>query len=173
MVREAGATLVWVAPDLPPDADASERHRRGFEPTDAEGVELVFACAPPEVNAAVAEACRARGVWVGRADAPDDGDFIVPARVRRGSVTLGLSSGVPAASSALVRDLEQRVPAGWGDFAAALARVRAATAGQPGRDAVLRRLASGALLDMLIDGDSAGARALIDAALSGSERAGG
>lgn len=70
---EAGARVSVVAPS--PTARLAARtdielHERAFEAADVEGMWLVQACAPAEVNAEVVQACEHRRVWcVDAADA--------------------------------------------------------------------------------------------------------
>lgn len=159
-VREAGAPLRWVAPDAPLGG-VGEIHQRPWRAADLEGCGLAFACGPAPVNAAVVAAARAAGVLVGRADAPEQGDVLVPARVRRGALSIGLSTGgvAPAASRALRRALEARVPEAWGAFVARLAEARRARAPGEARRRWLQRVADGPLLGLLESGDQAAAEA--------------
>ena len=95
--------------------------RRTFRPEDAENRTLVFAATPSaEVNSAIAALCRARGVWcnvAGPLEEGTEGNFIVPASVREGPVSLALSTG--GCSPALARVLKEELAA-WlhGGYAA-------------------------------------------------------
>jgi siroheme synthase-like protein len=61
------------------------------------------------VNAEVREACRRRGTWVNAADDPANCDFILPAVVRSGKITLAASTS--GASPALARRLREELEA--------------------------------------------------------------
>jgi precorrin-2 dehydrogenase/sirohydrochlorin ferrochelatase len=122
--------------------------QRPFEPQDVEGATIVFAAtSDPEVNEAVARAARRRGIWVNVVDTPDLCDFIVPATVRRGALTISVSSGsaAPALSRRLRLDLEKQFPEAYGDFVALLAELRGdvlrRVADPAQRRAILRDLA--------------------------------
>ncbi len=160
----AGARVRWVAPDVPAEPTVAEARAAPFDPAHLRDALLAFACATPAVNAAVAAAARAAGVLVGRADAPEAGDLVVPAVVRRGTVDIGLTSGAPAATAALRRALEAVVPEAWGTFAALVGQARARLAGAPDRAARLRALADGPLLALLLRGDTEAARRLAERA---------
>ncbi len=89
---------------------AVRHERRAFAADDAAGRQLAFAATPERtVNAFVAACCRDRGVPCNVADAPDQSDFLVPARVESGSLTLAVSTGgaSPALARALREDLEK------------------------------------------------------------------
>jgi precorrin-2 dehydrogenase / sirohydrochlorin ferrochelatase len=112
-----GAVVTIVAPELSPDIEALvsagtvQAARRPFEPADLDGATLAFAATDSrEVNRAVAEAARARGVLVNVADDPAACDFTVPALVRRGEVTLAVSTG--GRSPAFARFLREQLE-GW------------------------------------------------------------
>lgn len=84
--------------------------RRAFDAADAAGRRLVFAATPVrDVNALVTACCREQGILCSVADAPDEGDFIVPARVDGGPLTLAVSTGgaSPALARVLREDLEK------------------------------------------------------------------
>jgi len=126
-----GARVTLVSPVL---AEATRRlvpgltwHERAFEAKDVEGQMLVFACTDvTAVNAAVAEACRARGIPCNRADRAKDGTFIVPGVVRRGGVTVSVSTSgqVPALTRHLKRTLSSVLGEEWGELTEILAVVR-------------------------------------------------
>src|SRR5581483_10821850 len=74
--------------------------------TDLDGAFLAVAATDhPDVNRAVAEAARARGVLVNVVDDPAACDFTVPATVRRGDITIAVSTG--GRSPAFARHLRQ------------------------------------------------------------------
>ncbi len=78
------------------------------------------------VNATVAEEARRRGVWLNAADDPACCDFILPAVLRRGPLTVAVSSGGESPALArVVRDwLDAELPDSLGEIAQAAASVR-------------------------------------------------
>lgn len=125
----AGAHVAVVSPQF--DARFGRltvrRIRRAFRAADVRGAFLVVsATGDPAVNRAVFEACRRRGIPVNVVDRPELCTFIVPAVVRRGPVTVAVSTGgvFPGLAKALRRELERRLPRTLGVQAARLARER-------------------------------------------------
>ena len=91
----AGAEIVVIAPTVDPAIEQAlsegtlSIERRTFEVSDLDGAFLaIVATDRPDVNRAVVEAAKARGVLVNATDDPDGCDFTVPATVRRGDVTV-------------------------------------------------------------------------------------
>lgn len=83
---------------------------RPFEPAYLDGALIAIAATDDrDVNQAVAQAARARGVLVNVADDPASGDFTVPAIVRRSNITLGISTG--GRSPAFTRFLREQLDA--------------------------------------------------------------
>lgn len=83
--------------------------QRGFAPEDVEGRSLVFAATGDRAaNAAVAQACTRRNILCNCADAPREGNCIVPATARRGTLMAALSTGghSPALARRLRGELE-------------------------------------------------------------------
>jgi siroheme synthase-like protein len=103
----AGAMVRVVAIDVSPSLDraaVAELRERAFAPADLDGVRLVVtATGRADVDAAVAAAATAAGVWVNAADQPADCSFILPAVARNGPLTVAVSTG--GASPALARRL--------------------------------------------------------------------
>ena len=67
---------------------------REYAQGDAADFALVMvATDDARVNVAVAAECRERGIWVNCADDPDRCDFILPSVLRRGAVTVAVSTG--------------------------------------------------------------------------------
>ncbi len=95
------------------DHPAMRYECRPFTEADLEGRALVFAAtSAPTVNLHVARACRERGILCNVADAPDAGNFSVPATLERHGVCLSLSTG--GKSPALSRILKDEL-AKWLD----------------------------------------------------------
>jgi uroporphyrin-III C-methyltransferase / precorrin-2 dehydrogenase / sirohydrochlorin ferrochelatase len=87
--------------------------RRAFEPSDLDGAWLVIAAATPAVNRQVAEAAESRRVFVNAVDDPANATAFLSGVVRRGGVTLAIStSGDAPALTALIREaLDELLPA--------------------------------------------------------------
>ena len=104
MLREFGGVVTVVAPVL--NGQDDRWVRREFEDRDVEGQSLVVAATDDRaLNAHVAELCKARGIPVNVVDDPKNCTFIFPAVVRKGPMTVAVSSGgaCPVAAK-LVRD---------------------------------------------------------------------
>ena len=100
---------------------------RPFIEADVSGRRLVFAASSDAgVNRAVAEACARHGVLCNCADAPELGDFLVPAQIRRERIVVALSTqgASPALARRLREELEQRLDQGFVPLAELLARLR-------------------------------------------------
>jgi uroporphyrin-III C-methyltransferase/precorrin-2 dehydrogenase/sirohydrochlorin ferrochelatase len=157
LLRRAGARLRVVAPELTAALAALDaiEHRAGlFRPEDLDGADLVIAATDDRaVNAAVAEAARARHLPVNVVDDPDLCGFIMPAIVDRGRVVAAISTG--GASPVLARliraRLELALPPGierLADLAASWrARVKAALPDGASRRRFWERLLGGGTLD--------------------------
>ena len=99
--------------------------QRPFAESDLDGTQLVFACTSSRgVNALVGEACRRRGTLCNMTDAPEAGNFVLPASITRGDLTLTVSTS--GASPALARVIRQDLEARYGDEYEALTRLLAA-----------------------------------------------
>lgn len=106
-LRAAGARVTVVAPRIHPAilrAGVRTTCRR-FRPADLDGAWFVVAAAPPAINRRVAEAARARRVFVNAVDDPRHASAYLGGVVRRGRVTVAIStSGDAPALAALVRE---------------------------------------------------------------------
>ncbi len=123
-----GARVTLVAPELCAAAQrlvpGLEWEKRTFDPADVRGHKLVFACTDsPEVNGAVAAASAAADIPCNRADKAKEGTFIVPGVLRRGPVTVSVSTSglVPALTRHLKRKLSSVLGEEWGELAEILA----------------------------------------------------
>ena len=108
----AGARVRAVSPTFHPlwDTILAERHVRPFAPGDCQGAALVFAATGvPEVDVAIEADARAWGVWLNVVDVPDRCDFYSGAAVRRGPLTVAISTS--GASPALARKVRERIEA--------------------------------------------------------------
>jgi uroporphyrin-III C-methyltransferase / precorrin-2 dehydrogenase / sirohydrochlorin ferrochelatase len=115
-----GARVTVVAPSVHPEAAAAASmvHRREFRPSDLEGMWLAVAAAPPEVNLAVAAAAEALHLLVNAVDDPACGTVHFPGVVRRGGVTVAVSTGggAPALSGLLREGIEAVLPEDLGSW---------------------------------------------------------
>jgi uroporphyrin-III C-methyltransferase/precorrin-2 dehydrogenase/sirohydrochlorin ferrochelatase len=107
-----GADVRVVAPTIASSILRAAVHieQRKFEPRDLEGVWLVVAAATPEVNRSVAAAAETRRVFVNAVDDPANASAFLSGVVRRGGVTLAISTnGDAPALAGLLREAFDRV----------------------------------------------------------------
>ena len=113
-LRAARARVTVVAPVVAPGLrqPGTEIRERAFEPADLDGAWLVVAAATPEVNRAVRAAAEERHLFVNAVDDPEAASAYAAAVVRRGSMTLAVSTGggAPALAGLLREALEDVVP---------------------------------------------------------------
>ncbi|HET8578099.1 MAG TPA: bifunctional precorrin-2 dehydrogenase/sirohydrochlorin ferrochelatase [Methylomirabilota bacterium] len=129
----AGARVTVLSPSLSPalmrlatDGRLAWRPR-SFSAGDTAGFVLVMVATDDGMaNAAVAAEAREHRALVNCADDPDRCDFILPALLHRGPVTVAVSTGgVSPAMARLVRDeLAALLPAEWSALAGLVADVR-------------------------------------------------
>ena len=126
----AGAVVTVVSPAVSPalatlaDAGRIAHVARLYAEGDLAGAALAFAATDDgAVNADVAHEGRMRGVWVNAADDPPHCDAILPAVLRRGEITVAVSTG--GASPALARAVRERLERALPPAYAVLARVAA------------------------------------------------
>ena len=112
---EYGARVLLVSPDVTEtlrqlsETGKLEWEKREAVAADVAGCTLVFAAtSQPGANEAIANAARQAGIPVNRADAPQVCDFLVPALLRRGDVTLAVTTDgkAPALAKWVRRRLE-------------------------------------------------------------------
>jgi len=113
VLRDAGAEVTRVTPAT---------YRRG----DAGRHWLVITAAQPAENAVVFQDAQAAGVWCNAVDDPQHCSVLFPAVLRRGPVTVAVSTGgsSPALASWLRRELESVVGPELADVALRLAEER-------------------------------------------------
>lgn len=126
-LRAAGALVTVVAPAVDPAlrVPGTAIVERAFQPTDLDEAWLVVAAAPPEVNRQVLAAAEQRRLFVNAVDDPATATAYAGGVVRRGPVTLAISTGgeAPALAGLLREGLEAVVPE---DLETWLATARAA-----------------------------------------------
>jgi siroheme synthase-like protein len=170
-LHECGARLHVVAPDLCDCFAALRPHieysQRVFASGDCAGHDLIFACTNRrDINALVAAEARATGAWCNIADDPAASDLHTVASLRRGSISIGVSTGVT--SPLLARHLKEQVAQCIGDeYTQLLEIVTNVESTRDGADAAVGRadvwravLASDALR-LLRDGHRAAAEKLV------------
>ena len=125
----AEASVTVVAPEVLPEIvrPGVRILRRGFTSSDIDGVFLIIAAATPEVNREVAAAAEARAVFVNAVDDPENASLYLGAVVRRGGVTLAVSTDgqAPALAGLLREALEAVLPDDVGSWVETARRVRA------------------------------------------------
>jgi len=113
-LRLAGARVRVVAPEVHAELSevAAVIERRAFIDADVEDAWLVIAAATPEVNRAVGLASAERRIFVVAVDDLENCTAIGAAQLRRGGLTLAISSDgrAPALVALLRRALERVIP---------------------------------------------------------------
>lgn len=136
----AGARVTVVSPGLTEGlaalvAAGEVRHgRRPYRAGDVAGYALAFTATDDRaVTRRVADDARRHRVWVNAADDPAFCDFILPAVVRRGRLTVAVSTGgaSPALASWIRRGLEARFGEVYAGLVEVVAAVRAEVRREP------------------------------------------
>ena len=132
---DAGARVTVVSPGLAPavlDIARDGRLRwwpREYATGDVTGFALVMvATDDDDVNALVAAEARERSIWVNCADDPARCDFILPSVLRRGPLTVAVSTGgaSPTVAQMVREELELVLPSDYGALTEVVADVRRA-----------------------------------------------
>ncbi len=173
-----GARLRVVSPEITPELEAlakageAEVVRRPFEASDLEGALIAIAATNDAVvNAAAAEAARARDILVNVVDDPEHCDFYAPAVCARGDLQLAVSTSgaFPALAKKLRIELEGQFGAEYAEYVALLAefrqKLRGNVADAKRRKAIEEAFLASPALDLLRQGRPAEARAALEACL--------
>ena len=136
---EAGARVTVVAPEVSPVFEAWAAagrvalRRRPYQRGDLRGARLAYAATGDrEVNRVVRAEALDEGVWLNAVDQPELCDFISPAVVRRGDLSVAISTNgrAPGLSRRIREELEGHFPEDYGsvveEAAGARDRLRAA-----------------------------------------------
>jgi precorrin-2 dehydrogenase/sirohydrochlorin ferrochelatase len=168
---EAGAKVAVISFDITDTIARWSKEKlisfvaRRYRTGDLAGFQLAFAATDdPEVNTAVYNDGRQCGVWVNSADDPTHCDFILPSVLRRGNLTVAVStSGTsPALARTIREELELYFTEEYEQLAKLAAEVRdelrAHSLSAPFE--TWRRALSGEVRQLLMRGDWARARAV-------------
>lgn len=163
------AALVTAIDPAPPSPELTELlarrdnfsyEQRPFAEKDLDRTRLVFACTSSRaVNAAIGQACAQRGILCNMTDAPELGNFVLPASITRGDLTISIStSGAsPALARVIRQDLEKRYGPEYEAMTRLLADIRTAllAMGQSSDEnrEIFRRLAASSLPDLIKSDD--------------------
>ncbi len=174
----AGARVTVVSRELTPGLTALAAQGKirviqgDFTAPHLDGMTLVVgATDDQEVNRQVSAAAKDRGLFVNIVDAPELCTFIVPAQVRRGPLTLAISTG--GASPALARkvreQLEQQFGPAYGRYLRVLQAVRdrvlVLRRGHPENLRLFQGLVTGPLQEAIAREDRPRALAVLERAL--------
>ena len=100
-----GPRLTLIAPEVRPELEnipGLTILRRAVQPGDLEGRAFVIAAAGDrEVNALLSRLCRERGIPVNVVDNKQDSSFLFPCLIKRGSLSVGISTGGDSPSAAI------------------------------------------------------------------------
>lgn len=125
-----GAEVTVVAPDVRAEFERTDVtvHRRPFESADLDGAWWVVAAAPPDVNRQVLLAAEPRCVFVNAVDDPPNATAYLGGVVRRGGVTVAISTGgrAPAMAGLLREALDALLPVDLDDWMSAADAARQA-----------------------------------------------
>ena len=177
-LRQAGAKPIVISPTLCPELETQaaqggiEVVRRPYQQGDLTGARLVIAATDdPAVNEAVCREAQAVGCLVNVVDDPAHCSFFVPAVVRRGALTIAISTGgkSPTLARRIRQQLESLFDSAYGPLLDLLSRLRPtvqAAVSEPRRRAAFwEQLLDSDALDRLRAGDEAGAIAQAEALL--------
>ncbi len=160
-LSETGADIVVVAPEIVPHIRSLDVSvlARGFLPSDLDGAWLAVAAAPPDVNRDVRAAGEARRIFVNAVDDPDSASAFTGGVLRRGTVTIAVSTeGQAPALAGLVREgLEAVVPDEVEDWVREARALRRSQRAEQVPMALRRPLLLKALNDLYAEGRDGGA----------------
>lgn len=171
-LAEAGARATVIAPEIDPRIEAIsgvEIVRRGYDKGDLSGHVLIFAATDDtSLNAEIYREASEHGILVNSVDDPEHCSFIVPSVLRRGDLTIAVSTSgrSPGLSRKLRRELEEVFGPEYADYVRLLgemrSKVKARYASQSDREAAFMRMLDGGILELLREGkaDEARQRAL-------------
>ena len=159
---EAGAHPLVISPQVTPEIERMRAEdslsiiSRVYQTGDLSGAWLVIAATDDrETNEAIAAECAQTGILLNVVDVPDLCSFTVPAVIRRGDLSVAISTEgqAPAFARYMRRTLEATVDEAYGQMLAILSELRAARSDAGCRAArqadVWEQLLGGDLIDCL------------------------
>ncbi len=167
---DAGALVTVVGPELASDFPSPVEHvARRFQQSDCAGFALVFAATDSrEVNREVAGEAHRLNIPVNDASDPNGSDFHTQAVVRRGPLSIGISTegDSPVVSGHLRREIEALIGPEWELLFALMRETRVAVRfPTSGRGARWKEVLNGPILDLLREGKQDEARRELEAML--------
>ena len=176
-LMEAGAVVTLVGADPSADLDALAAQgkitlaKRSYGEGDLEGAFLAIAATPGDAGLTrrVAAEAKARGVLLNAMDRPGDSGWIAPAQMRRGDLTIAISTNgrSPAMARLVKEELERTLPNEYGPLLDLVSEVREELRrgdGPPSPDAWQAAM-DRETIRLLSGGDRQGAKARLLAAL--------
>ena len=167
---EAGALVTVVSPQITEQLDAygqSNRisvRQRGFIPSDVDGVSLVISATDdPTTQTEVASIAASKNVLVNTVDKPELCSFIVPAILRRGDITIAISTSgkSPSLAAELRARLDRVLTEEFARTANVLGAVRQEVhrqfAGSDDRKRVFDSIIGSGIIEWIAGGDDAAA----------------
>jgi precorrin-2 dehydrogenase / sirohydrochlorin ferrochelatase len=168
------ASIIVISPQVTPriqtlaEQNQIGLHVRAYAPGDCDGATLVLSATDDlKASEQVFRDATKAGAWVNTADQPSRCGFIMPAVVRRGDVTIAISTG--GTSPGLAARLRQKIAGIIGPEYGQLARLLSQA--RPGireyvqdareRKALHDRILDSDIIDLLKQNDTAGAERLL------------
>ncbi|WP_419788372.1 precorrin-2 dehydrogenase/sirohydrochlorin ferrochelatase family protein [Pseudodesulfovibrio sp.] len=161
---DAGAGQLTIVDTAPAASDLAtllalnnvEFFQREFEDTDVDGRFLVIACTSSEaVNWRISNLCSEKGILCNIVDQPEKCSFIVPATVKRGDLTVAISTSgrSPAMAKRIRKELQENFGEEYADLLSLMGRLRPLLLGlgksTSENTAVFRGLVNSHLLDAM------------------------
>jgi siroheme synthase-like protein len=179
---EHGASVEVISPD--PSSELNKLAeggglkllRRGYQAGDLEGVLIAVAATDDkDINRRVVKEAKEKAVLVNIADDLENSDFILPSYLRRGDMTIAVSSG--GVSPALARKIRSRLEEDFGGDYASLVRLVGEVRAELKRrkikisgDDWQQALDLDLIIGLLKEGEEEKARALLLERLTGTKR---
>jgi len=168
----SGARVEVVSPEVVPEIEALEEVEitlRGFRAGDLEGKFLVVSATNDRsVNEAVARAAMRRSMLVNVVDVPELCNFFVNSQVRRGDLTISVSTGgaSPALSKRIRKELELQYGEEYGGLLRLMREYRSLIMREVSdparRKRIFERLAGARIEKVLREGGEAAARKAVE-----------